>query len=149
MNEIKPEIAVAAKWWADQLRDTPKHDNGDAFQSAFATVTASMLKRPTSEQVERFETELATALSSALGFSGDSWREDDPMWASGARVIGVDYHPDQILEDALNAAGIGDGFCLLPFKTLMWIDPNSVNVAQGYGARSEPIYPALAQAEKE
>lgn len=38
--EVLPEVAVAAKWWRQQLSGECKQDNGDAFQSAFASMVA-------------------------------------------------------------------------------------------------------------
>lgn len=51
--------------------------------------------------------------------------------------LGTDYHPDQILADALVAAGISDGMGTLPIKTRMWLAVNGkgVDVAYGSGAK--------------
>ena len=139
--EIKEEIKVAAKWWADQLRQSPRHDNGDAFQSGLATLLASQVGHPSEEQIARFERELAELLSVQDAFQGDSWIPSRPEWASYARCIGCDYHPDRVISDALRKAGIESFSLLLPFKTVMQINPGEVNVAYGYGAPFKTIWP--------
>lgn len=56
-------------------------------------------------------------------------------------VITTDYHPDQLLSDALTAAGIADGEHRLPIKTEMAIEARKVRVAQGRDAKLVRIFP--------
>lgn len=48
--------------------------------------------------------------------------------------FGVDYHPDPILTEAAQVAGISLGMTSLPWKTNMWVDAGKVRVSKGYGA---------------
>lgn len=57
------------------------------------------------------------------------------------RFVDVDYHPDLLLSEAAESAGLDLGMTRLPWKTTMMIDHQSqcIKVA-GYGANSEIIY---------
>src|SRR5690348_1919611 len=90
---VRAEYIAAAGWWADRLVRPGKQDNGDGFQSGFATalmLTAMMSNDPPTlndDERARFIEALAARLV-----------------ASGRWAIGVDYHPDEALTDALTAA---------------------------------------------
>lgn len=129
---MKKEIEVAAKWWTDILQKEPSHDNKDAFQSAFANNIASTLKPLTEKQLKVFKEALVDAITKHI--------ERNEVWDSALRVIGTDYGPDKILAEAAEKAKIDQASLRLPWKTLMWIDPGRVSVAQGYGAPVEAIY---------
>ena len=47
---MEKEIDVAAKWWADQLRQVPKHDNGDAMCNMMASWAADSTRRVITEE---------------------------------------------------------------------------------------------------
>lgn len=119
----------AAKWWADQLRSPAKLDNGDeSLSGAMTFALATMLQESErkglqNDKIDAFEKELAIMLQT----KGDKF------------ILGVDYHPDKILHDAGTAAGLDLGMTGLPWKTVMWIDNNTVTVKCGYGAQIEEI----------
>ncbi len=122
---MKKEISQkAAKWWADQLRGNAELDNGDnSINGAMASGLASMLqeaekKKQSPELIDKFELELTNVIM-----------EQERIW-----TIGVDYHPDGILQDAADRAGLSLGMTTLPWKTTMWIDEEKVSVRCGYGA---------------
>jgi hypothetical protein len=109
---------LAAKWWADKLRkpEHTVHDNGTG--NIFASFMGkSRQTRHTAEEVNRFETILASYLS-----------DEDYM------SIATDYRPDDILWAAASEAGFELGDCDLPWKTGMIIDKETVSVRDGYQA---------------
>jgi hypothetical protein len=136
-----PEIKVAAKWWADIILGAPQ-DNGDAFQSGFATALGLRMPHPTPEQAERFRELLETKLMAHT--QSEHWRPDDPIWGGARRTLAVDYHPCALLDDTAKAAGIDVNFSTFPMKTVMWIDPGKVEVRCGYGAPIETLFPPPA-----
>ena len=114
----------AAKWWADQLRGNAKLDNGDnSITGAMTFGLAAMLQetekqKQSPELVNKFELELTNVIM-----------EQDRIW-----TIGVDYHPDGLLQEAADRAGLPLGMSTLPWKTTMWVDEEKVSVRCGYGA---------------
>lgn len=119
----------AAKWWADQLRGIAKLDNGDnSITGAMTFGLAAMLQeterqKQSTELVDKFELELTNVIM-----------EQDRIW-----TIGVDYHPDGLLQEAADRAGLPLGMTTLPWKTTMWIDEKEVSVRCGYGADVEVL----------
>lgn len=119
---------VAAKFWADFLRNDFHHDNGEPMQSVFADVVKGMLPELDSAKVDKFQEYLEESLQK--------------MWDGGKyAVVSVDYHPDMTLSNAAERAGLGDMFNRLPFKTCMWLEPKTdeVKVSVGYGAKWENL----------
>ena len=149
MNSVerRPEVTCAAKWWADALFRPAPQDNGDAFQSGFATMammTVAVRCPMTKAERDQFEEFVATRLDCHVVEGGWNRAVHDPVWGSAVRAIGTDYHPDMLLESALIAA-VGSERAqqlslLWPIKTFMWIDPGSVKVRHGYGAEIEVLY---------
>lgn len=131
------EIEIAAKWWANVIRKGARQDNGDGFQSIALSVLQSRANPPTEEQLQAFEQALINALEADI--DPQSWFPDDPRRGSALRSIGVDYGPAGVLRDAMDAVGLA--YILLPCKTLMWINPGSVEVSYGYGADVVQIGP--------
>lgn len=135
----RPELLVAAKWWANLLRRHPNHDNGDASQSSFANAVTTTVCRPlTEEQVIRFQDALVEECANA--YAGHTWNEESPHYASALRALVTDYGPGFLLNNALDKAGIDHGNLRLPYKTVMWVNPGSVMVRPGYGAMELPLY---------
>jgi hypothetical protein len=133
---MEREARTAAKWWADQLRDQPQHDNGDALGSAFAGLVAARLPPLTYEQIAAFEQHLCAGLLVLL--KADTWDETDPGRGGYFRTVAVDYDPDPLLTGAARQAGFKADL-RLPIKTVMWINPGEVSVACGYGAPEEKL----------
>jgi len=138
MNDVTiyPEVACAAKWWADQLRGDPMHDAGDAMMNAMAAWASGRISRLSEADILRFEQELETVLQAYVIKKG--WHPDRPGW--GNRDVGTDYHPDGTLDQAAQAAGLGDLSLQLPYKTMMWVNPGSVTVSRGYRAPVVEIF---------
>lgn len=118
----------AAKWWADQLRGGAKLDNGDKSETGAMTfMLAAMLQVQEtalldSIKIQKFEDCLSEILQETEARSYFSF--------------GVDYHPDGILCDAAEKAGVSLGMTTLPWKTTMWINGDKVSVRCGYGAET-------------
>ncbi len=120
----------AAKWWADQLRGTAKLDNGDPSETGGMVLALAMLLQADekvdqdNENINVFEQELGAILESK-----------DAEYTH----LGVDYHPDHILQEAATKAELGLGMTSLPWKTTMWIQGGEIKVSEGYGAESVAI----------
>lgn len=141
-DEMEREFRAAAKWWADLLRQGEvKQDNGDddpTGQALSNMASRSASKRLTPEAIDKFEESLYENLitSEYSGIRrGMGW--------------GVDYHPCSDLERACQSAGLGDGFMLLPIKTMCFIEIGRVQVRYGYGSPLETIYEAHKALNKE
>lgn len=139
----RPEIEVAALWWADRLRGGSRQDNGDAAQSLFADLVSSRVMPPTPEQIEAFRLALAKRLSDWADANPECWDADNPNRGSAGegRCFGTDYSPDGLLADALNDAGLDDRFdALFPMKTILWLGPGCVRVRYGYSEPMDCLY---------
>jgi len=120
---ITEEVAaVAAKWWRDAVANG-KWDNGDPFQNAFVAVLGSDLRGNDSETLDRFESILKNMII-----------------LSQETTFSVDYHPDQILEDAAKAAGFKSISFAFPCKTRMYISNGVITASLGYRAPRVYIY---------
>lgn len=134
-ENMETEFKVAAKWWADLLRQGHvKQDNGesDPMAQGLAHLASSLAhQKVTAAKVDQFEELLFQILS-------------EKSLSSHRRGLGwgTDYHPDSMLSEACEGAGLGDGFMLLPIKTRCFTEPGLVRVRYGYGAPLETIFSA-------
>lgn len=143
----RPEAVAAADWWASKLGHATfcigNRTPGERDSTAFALAASAMSGRGfTDEQVDAFRREGAKAIEEHLrrwetGHHAGSWRPEEPQWGSALRVIAIDYGSDPVLRDAARRAGFELKTLDLPLKTVMWINPGIVRVAEGYGA--EPV----------
>jgi hypothetical protein len=153
LPEPRPEARQAATWWASRLGNAV-HDNGDRDASersstAFAAAATRLGGRVfTDEQRDAFRHELETAIEAHLqqrtsGINEGSWRPDEPLWGSALRCIAIDYHPHPVLQEAAERAGLPKLRTIdMPIKTVMWINPGDVKVAEGYSAPAEIVWQA-------
>ena len=108
---------VAAKWWADKLRNiTPAcFNNGDDSSSGgMAMVMAFLIadkRRPISEQVDAFEIELAHEIERNV-------ENYDSLY------ISCDYAPDNLLSELAFKHEIETG--CFPWKTAMYVSKDEV-----------------------
>lgn len=136
-QSLQIQAATAAKWWADQLLAAQPHlatqmgaEPDSPMNSPMGAVMAVLAQAqdraddPT--KVEAFRAALEARILTSL--------ERYPSLA-----FGVDYHPDRILSDAADDAGMPLGMTTLPWKTTMWVDDRGVRVSKGYGAASEDV----------
>lgn len=151
---IYPEIAIAARWWADALERPGLQDNGDATQSLFASWASCTAVQANGGKTFRDDDERATFIFSLelalMDLVSTSWdrAQTDQDWGSYMRSVGVDYGPDRVLYSALDALSLTPQraamFSLLwPIKTRMSIDPGRVSVRHGYGAEPRQLYPEV------
>ena len=118
------EAIAAAMWWADQLRNGAKLDNGDDSPNGGIFVALALLGRPSisEEQVQQFQEELAKRVDAQL------------QQSSYGVTLDCDYHPDHMLAESADAAGIRSNIGVLPVKTTMHVRKGEVTVSCGYGA---------------
>lgn len=128
-------IDAAAQWWATVIKN-PKFDalGGERDSNMeFAQVLMTLGNRNAPPvDTERFRDALAARLRAA------------PEHVR--RFVGVDYHPDEMLEGAAHDAGVADTSFTFPVKTSMWIDADRVQVRYGYGAPVVTIWPEPSHA---
>jgi len=117
---------VAAKWWADRIREGSKQETGDAGLNMRMALFGSMSKKPEPSQIDLLQENLMNRLI-----------QDH----SGIVVLRVDYDPCEHLHLAATSAGIRVNNHTFPCKTTMWIENDKISVKFGYGARIEIIYP--------
>lgn len=143
----RPEAVAAAAWWAARLAiGASAHDVGSAESNLFAnTVSALVARQRDQAQTERFRDALAELIEQDV--DGDGWRPDDPLWGSAMRTVEVGYGPDEILSDAAEQAGFELKLSDLPMKTVMWVNPGEVKVAEGYNAPISTVWKAASSLE--
>jgi len=129
----------AAKWWADQLRGTAKLDDGDnTLEGKMRAENAAMLQetekqKQSPELINKFELELANIIlvdNFDFELTNTIMMGQERIWK-----IGVDYHPDGLLQEAANRAGLPLEMTTLPWKTTMWIEDEKITVHCGYSAK--------------
>ncbi|MFF8406933.1 hypothetical protein ACF06P_35560 [Streptomyces sp. NPDC015684] len=131
----RPEAIAAAAWWAQTLAKPVRHDlgRGAATQSTLANSVAALVRRQRSlAEIEAFRDALADEIERHL--TQNSWHPDEPDFGSYMRAIEVGIGPDAVFTDAAETAGFELKTLDLPMKTIMWINPGIVKVAEGYGA---------------
>jgi len=123
---------IAAKWWADKIRNVGlgNFKNGDDSSAGGITmILACMLASrtmPSLVQIDIFEEKLAKTIK-------------EHVEERGSMVLSVDYGLDQTLGRIAYESGVSsNGF---PWKTTMWIERGKVSVSCGYGAPVKKIFP--------
>jgi hypothetical protein len=146
MNRMEPraEAQHAASWWTSRLgrasHDIGQRDDDEREKSALAEMAARLIgDRFTDQQRQDFRAALADRIEEHLqklstGIWKGGWDPAEPQRGSANRAIGCDYGPDQVLNDAAMRAGLSIQMLDLPMKTVMWINPGVVKVAEGYNA---------------
>lgn len=139
----RPEAVAAADWWAKKLAESARHDVGRGAEesSALANSVSALVQRQRSQaEMEAFREALTEEIEQHV--SKYSWRPEEPDFGSAMRAIGVDYGPDPVLADAAEKAGFELKILDLPMKTVMWINPGTVKVAEGHSTRPVTIWRA-------
>ncbi len=127
---------IAAKWWADFLRQPKELDDlgSDPASKALAKnvgfLKGLINETNSREVIDRFEVALCEIIKANLKKESDS---RSPVF------LGVDYHPDAMLNDAADLAGANIEVSL-PCKTRMWVYQDHVDVVHGYGAEKAVLY---------
>ena len=153
---VREESKAAARWWREVLAGPPTHDNGDETLSLMGRLLGGISPELTGEELDAFEEELARHLDAMIVRDRESREETRrkyrPDWPTADfwLTIATNYHPDMELDRAIEAAAARTerpevfGRTVrnrLPWKTVMWIRPEEVKVAHGYGAEAALIYP--------
>jgi hypothetical protein len=141
----RPEAIAAAAWWADKLANPAQHDIGRSAEESTTLINAAsaLVQRQRSQaEIEAFREALAEAIEQHV--ADYSWQPDNPDFGSYMRAVQVDYGPDPVLADAAQRAGFKLRVLDLPMKTVMWINPGIVKVAEGHGAQPVVIWRADA-----
>lgn len=130
---------IAAKWWADKLRNVGpgNFNNGDqSSEGGIAMMLATMLAietSPNSDAIDLFEQKLAEEIKERNSFGG-------------TLILDVDYGPDMILGNIAKETGVSTtGF---PWKTTMWITDEEVAVCCGAGSQRQIIFPEQVVTDK-
>ncbi|MFF0139700.1 hypothetical protein ACFYRN_25005 [Streptomyces sp. NPDC005227] len=141
---LRPEAVAAAAWWAERIAvGAAAHDVGAPASNLFAnTVSALVARQRDQAQIERFRDALAELIEQHV--DGDGWRPDNPLWGSAIRTVEVGYAPDEILSGAAEQAGFELKLSDLPLKTVMWVNPGEVKVAEGYNAPIRSVWRAVS-----
>lgn len=125
MNDttITTPHAIAARWWADQLRGSTKQDNGDS--NGLANVLAVMNSNGVGhEKADEFEAALLRLME---------------KMQEGSFTLSADYSASGLLSDAAKEVGIPTTCGPFPMKTVMWVERTSVSVKHGYGAKIQQL----------
>jgi len=120
-------------WWAGKLISSrnsglsPKERNEPTSLAygLFEVLKDSLKPTVPKEQVEAFKTALHEKIT-------------EKSRITEYIVLRVDYHPDGILRQALEVAGVEPDHAL-PIKTTMWIDGDRIEFSYGYGAPVETL----------
>ena len=122
-------INAAAEWWTKRISGQVIHDNGDhSFGSIFAGLLADDgVRLATEGQLQKFKNSLVMRLSEYAGQGRSN------IW------LDCDYAPSMTLSAAAVDAGIPrDNF---PWKVSMHIEPETVEVKDGYGMPWVKVWP--------
>lgn len=138
------EAAIAAKWWADCLREPGevRHDAGDAYINAVTNAIADTDSRNAafeSAAVDEFERATADRIQQQIDDYRETWDYQRPH--IGSTTIRCDYHVHPLLQEAADEAGLEiSSMTTFPVKTTMQIAPGEVRVSSGYQAEFETIW---------
>ena len=122
---------VAAKWWADKLRNVSlgNFDNGDSSSTGcmamFLAALLAMDSQPSDVAIDLFEEKLAETIK-------------EQVKVCGSMTLSVDYRPDDTLGSIAQQTGVSPN--VFPWKTTMWIEMDKVSVSDGYAAPCEIIF---------
>lgn len=128
------QIAKAVEWWMDALRkpefrtttDEDRRTGREIHGQVAEGMAAKLHVQVEDDKILAFGVALESRIREALS---------DPRktLVAGEVVLAVDYGPNQLLCDALEAAGIKPGMSVLPWKTTMYVGTKNVRVKYGYG----------------
>ena len=121
---------VAANWWGDAVCGNARHDTDNGMLNMIGRIAAAREPSPATSVLDRFVSALETGIAARVEKCGEV----------GLRV---DYHPEGLLLDALNALDRESvrGFSFPP-KTSMTVTANDVTVSNGYRAPTERLFGA-------
>lgn len=142
-TERNEEANVAARWWADLLRNPEdvRHDVGDLEANAmtnWARENDSRNDEFDAALVDAFEDDLARRIQDEIE-ERRTWDYMQPYVNN--TVVKCDYHADPLLQAAAEEVGLEiSSMTTFPAKTTMWIDPGHVSVRSGYMGDVETLW---------
>jgi len=132
------EARVAAKWWANQVRQGQKGSSGDGHLDGFMVGMAALVgdsARFPARVIDTFEAELAAGIEAEIV---ERRYPDEWGWYVS---LGCDYHPDTYLVEAADRAGMDNiSAFVFPIKTTTWVDRGKVRVSAGYGSHDKTVW---------
>lgn len=131
---------VAAKWWADKLRDPPKETPEDMSSFTEEDYEAFFMKRyqqlelgDSPERIDKFQKNLSESIKKEVETKGETIIAVDykQSYIFGEHSISAIIYPLCLFfQEALEKARIS--WSNLPLKAIMWISPKEVVVTKGY-----------------
>jgi hypothetical protein len=149
---LRPEATAAADWWAGKLGHATHvigrpDDPSVGVSTVLANAATAIAGRTyTDGQRAAFRAALAERIEAHLRRYTEQWPWEgcwdpaEPRRGSAMRPIHCDYGPDPIILDAADQAGVKVTMLDLPMKTVMWVNPGRVEVAEGYGAEPAVVW---------
>lgn len=138
---------VAAKWWADQLREKPKETPEDMndfteedFESYYMKSFQKIELGDTPERIDEFQKILTRLIKEGVEEEGELVISMDYRVSMifGHQSISTVYMPGSFLGDALQRAKIE--WSNIPLRRMMWVSPKEVNVTYGRGKPKIKIF---------
>lgn len=142
MKTLTP-AAFAARWWRNQL--DVAHDNSDLLdidgEAAELTELASAVLRQTftTEQLDIFEAALEGLIIDEI-----EEQESLDLLLPVNAVVSVDYHPNDMLQEAVRAAGMERADFSFPSKTVTLVNRGCVSLRKGMRDDFNEIYRVAA-----
>lgn len=127
-NHQNPTLRTAkkaAELWKSMLRK-PTFDNGDKSEAGlFTSMLASLSPSNATDEILNV---FGEKLTEKILTKSDKYPEYYPN-----TTLGSDYGPDLTLDQCANESGLK---CQFPFKTVVWVMSDCVQVRNGYGAEA-------------
>lgn len=125
---IHEAAVAAAEWWARFLSGElgSKNYGAEDGMSAILPYVAVSTESEEENVVEKFKRALVTRIERMAEHTSYI-------------TISTDYGPEDMLRNALIDAS-AKNYSAFPWKTLMSVTPESVTVAEGYGAQMKPVW---------
>lgn len=125
---------IAAKWWADKLRsgETPSRNYTrstaelNPMEAGYVMLSAKAAHYP-GYQIDAFEAALATVIAHEM-------RERNTVF------VASDYGAGHLLREACKIVEMPNIDDHLPWKTVVWVEADKVQVREGYGAPVEIVW---------
>ena len=124
-SQYPENVRVAVDWWGNAIQ-SPKLDNGADINPILMMLLSKNSRSYSEEEIKVFKDSLAKDIL-------------DELQNYGYCSLSVDYSPCEILYRAGEKIGL-DGMTGYPWKTMMNISEDIVEVSEGYGAPRKTIW---------
>ena len=143
---------VAAKWWADKLRDPPKETPKDLSSFTDEDYEAFFMRRyqrielgDTKERIDKFQEILSESIKKEVEAKEEIIIAVDFMisYIFGEQSISTRiYPPSFFFQEALEKANIS--WLNIPLRGIMWVSSKEVTVTRGQGNPRTRIFTSEA-----